>query len=230
MNAPVFDRRLVIGTHNQKKGAELAELLAPWGFSVATLAEFPTAIDVVEDGDTFAANAVLKATQQAEHLGRWVLADDSGLEVDALGGAPGVFSARFAARSSPGEGARSSPGPGEGPGEDPHLSIAGRRHTSSKPLLDSGVSRLCASSFESIKQTRRNYCGAYCATVVLATFKFRSQHPIAPYVLDFYCHEAKLAVELDGGQHNTDEEKRRDENRTEFFIDQGISRSAVLEP
>jgi XTP/dITP diphosphohydrolase len=110
MNAHLFDRRLVIGTRNLKKGAELAELLAPWGFTVATLAEFPTAIEVVEDGDTFAANAVLKATQQAEHLGRWVLADDSGLEVDALGGAPGVFSARFAARSSP--------GPGEGPGED----------------------------------------------------------------------------------------------------------------
>ena len=53
-------------------------------------------IDVVEDGDTFASNAVLKATRQSLHLGRWVLADDSGLEVDALGGAPGVFSARFA--------------------------------------------------------------------------------------------------------------------------------------
>ena len=96
MQAPPFDRRLVIGTRNQKKGAELAELLAPWGVSVATLDEFPTAIDVVEDGDTFASNAVLKATRQSLHLGRWVLADDSGLEVDALGGAPGVFSARFA--------------------------------------------------------------------------------------------------------------------------------------
>jgi XTP/dITP diphosphohydrolase len=110
MNAPVFDRQLVIGTRNQKKGAELAELLAPWGFEVATLAEFPTAIEVAEEGDTFAANAVLKATQQARNLSRWVLADDSGLEVDALGGAPGVYSARFAAQSSPGP----SPGPGEG--------------------------------------------------------------------------------------------------------------------
>jgi XTP/dITP diphosphohydrolase len=96
MNSTVFDRRLVIGTRNQKKGAELADLLAPWGFNIATLAEFPTAIDVVEDGNTFAANAVLKATQQALHLRRWVLADDSGLEVDTLSGAPGVFSARFA--------------------------------------------------------------------------------------------------------------------------------------
>jgi XTP/dITP diphosphohydrolase len=87
---------LVIGTHNRKKGAELAELLSPWGFTVVTLDDFPNAMEVVEDGDTFAANAALKATQQAQHLGRWVLADDSGLEVDALGGAPGVFSARYA--------------------------------------------------------------------------------------------------------------------------------------
>jgi XTP/dITP diphosphohydrolase len=88
---------LVIGTCNRKKGAELAELLAPHGFDVVTLADLPDAIEVVEDGDSFAANAALKATQQARHLGRWVLADDSGLEVDALGGAPGIFSARFAA-------------------------------------------------------------------------------------------------------------------------------------
>jgi XTP/dITP diphosphohydrolase len=87
---------LVIGTNNRKKGAELAELLAPRGFSVVTLDDVPDAIEVVEDGDSFAANAGLKASQQAIHLGRWVLADDSGLAVDALGGAPGVFSARFA--------------------------------------------------------------------------------------------------------------------------------------
>src|SRR5690606_12575314 len=49
-----------------------------------------------EDGDSFAANARLKAIAQARHLGEWVLADDSGIEVDALGGAPGIYSARFA--------------------------------------------------------------------------------------------------------------------------------------
>ena len=91
---------MVIGTRNRKKGAELQELLVPLGLTVATLDDFPNAIDVVEDGDSFAANAVLKATQQALHLGRWVLADDSGLEVDALGGAPGIFSARFAGANS----------------------------------------------------------------------------------------------------------------------------------
>jgi XTP/dITP diphosphohydrolase len=90
------DQALVIGTHNRKKGIELAELLAPRGFSVITLDDVPDAIEVVEDGDSFPANARLKASQQSAHLGRWVLADDSGLEVDALGGAPGVYSARFA--------------------------------------------------------------------------------------------------------------------------------------
>jgi XTP/dITP diphosphohydrolase len=91
-----FEFPLVIGTHNRKKGIELVELLAPLGFQVRTLADFPDALEVIEDGDTFSANAVLKAAQQASHLQQWVLADDSGLVVDALGGAPGVYSARFA--------------------------------------------------------------------------------------------------------------------------------------
>jgi XTP/dITP diphosphohydrolase len=86
---------LVVGTGNIAKGRELAELLAPVGLELSTLADFPQAIDVLENGDTFAANAALKATQQARHLGRWVLADDSGLAVDRLAGAPGVFSARY---------------------------------------------------------------------------------------------------------------------------------------
>ncbi len=94
--APDARPTLVIGTHNRKKGIELAELLAPRRFSVATLDDLPNAIEVVEDGDSFAANARLKASQQAIHLGRWVLADDSGLAVDALDGAPGLYSARFA--------------------------------------------------------------------------------------------------------------------------------------
>jgi XTP/dITP diphosphohydrolase len=91
---------LVIGTHNRKKGIELAELLTPLGFEVVTLDDVSNAIEVVEDGDTFAANARLKASQHAVHLKRWVLADDSGLAVDALGGAPGVYSARFAGPSA----------------------------------------------------------------------------------------------------------------------------------
>jgi XTP/dITP diphosphohydrolase len=89
-------RSLVIGTHNRKKGDELADLLRPLGFDIVTLDDVPNAIEVMEDGDSFAANAALKATQQAKHLGRWVLADDSGIAVDALGGAPGIYSARYA--------------------------------------------------------------------------------------------------------------------------------------
>jgi XTP/dITP diphosphohydrolase len=90
------DRILVLGTHNRKKRAEMESLLALHGFALRTLADFPKAIEVVEDGDSFQANATLKAVQQAVHLQHWVLAEDSGLEVDALGGAPGIFSARFA--------------------------------------------------------------------------------------------------------------------------------------
>jgi XTP/dITP diphosphohydrolase len=87
---------LVLGTHNRKKGLELVELVQPLGCEVKTLADFPAAIEVVEDGGTFAINAALKATQQAVHLGQWVLAEDSGLAVDGLGGRPGVYSARYA--------------------------------------------------------------------------------------------------------------------------------------
>jgi XTP/dITP diphosphohydrolase len=87
---------LVLGTANRKKGIELADLLRPVGAELRTLADFPGDFHVAEDGDTFAANARLKAAGYARRLGHWVLADDSGLAVDALGGAPGVLSARFA--------------------------------------------------------------------------------------------------------------------------------------
>lgn len=87
--------RLVLGTANRKKGIELVDLLRPLGLRIETLADYPQALSVVEDGDSFAANAALKAQQQARHLGRWVLGEDSGLAVDALGGAPGIYSARY---------------------------------------------------------------------------------------------------------------------------------------
>lgn len=89
------ERWLVLGTHNRKKGLELAQLFAPHGLQVRTLADFPEALEVVEDGHTFAENAMRKATQQARHLNAWVLGEDSGLAVDALDGRPGVYSARF---------------------------------------------------------------------------------------------------------------------------------------
>ncbi len=86
---------LVLGTTNRKKGQELARLLAPAGVDVQTLADFPSTVDVVEDGTTFAENAAKKATEQARQLGLWVLGEDSGLTVDALDGQPGIYSARF---------------------------------------------------------------------------------------------------------------------------------------
>ncbi len=87
---------LVLGTHNRKKGVELRSLLQPYGFELKTLSDLPDAIEVVEDGDSFQANARLKAAQQALHLGEWVLGEDSGLVVDALDGRPGIYSARYA--------------------------------------------------------------------------------------------------------------------------------------
>lgn len=90
----MFD--LVLGTNNAKKLIELRLLLPEERIRLTSLAELSNSIDVEETGDTFVANAALKATEQARHLGRWVLAEDSGLTVDALGGRPGVLSARFA--------------------------------------------------------------------------------------------------------------------------------------
>ncbi len=86
---------LVLGTHNVKKRGELVDLLAPFGITLKTLADIPNALTVAETGTTFAANAALKAGEQARHLQRWVLGEDSGLCVETLGGAPGVYSARF---------------------------------------------------------------------------------------------------------------------------------------
>ena len=87
---------LVLGTHNAKKGKELVELLHLLPLTVRTLTDYPEALHVVEDGDSFAENAAKKACAQAVHLGCWVLGEDSGLCVDALDGQPGIYSARFA--------------------------------------------------------------------------------------------------------------------------------------
>jgi XTP/dITP diphosphohydrolase len=93
MNTP---RILVLGTRNRNKLAELRPLLEPHGLVLQTLGDFPQSVEVVEDGQTFAENAAKKAVQQALALGQWVLGEDSGLSVDALGGEPGVRSARYA--------------------------------------------------------------------------------------------------------------------------------------
>lgn len=87
--------RIVLASRNRKKCAELVELLAPCGIDVLSVADFPHVPEVVEDRTTFAENAAKKASQTARHLKEWVLGEDSGLMVDALDGAPGVYSARF---------------------------------------------------------------------------------------------------------------------------------------
>ena len=87
--------RLVLGTNNAKKLRELEYLLAPYDIELSCLADMPDPIEVEETGTTFKENATLKATEQAKHLRQWVLGEDSGLSVDALDGAPGVYSARF---------------------------------------------------------------------------------------------------------------------------------------
>jgi len=87
---------LVLGTANPGKARELAVLLEELGLSVLTLADVADPLAIDEGADSFVENARRKASQQAAHLRRWVLADDTGLAVDALGGAPGVHTARYA--------------------------------------------------------------------------------------------------------------------------------------
>ena len=91
---------LVIASRNEKKKRELLQVIGDLDLEVATLNEFPQAPEVEEDGMTFRENAVKKAREIADFTGRMTLADDSGLEVDALGGLPGVHSARFAGEPS----------------------------------------------------------------------------------------------------------------------------------
>ncbi len=90
--------RLVLGSRNKKKLAELVELLGDLGVELTDLSPYPHAPEVEETGTTFEANARLKATTLAPALGEWVLGEDSGLVVPALGGQPGVYSARWAGK------------------------------------------------------------------------------------------------------------------------------------
>ena len=88
-------RRLLVATHNKGKVREYADILGDMGVAWLTLDEAGVASDVAETEDTFRGNAVLKATAYAQQTGLLTLADDSGLEVDALDGRPGVLSARY---------------------------------------------------------------------------------------------------------------------------------------
>ena len=88
--------QLVLATRNANKLEEIRDVLGLDPHRVKSSFDYPQIPDVVEDKDTLEGNAIKKATTIAAATGCWALADDSGLEVDALGGAPGVYSARYA--------------------------------------------------------------------------------------------------------------------------------------
>jgi len=89
-------KTVFIATRNQGKLKEFAAFFADWGWAVKSLADFTDMPEIVENGRTFEENARIKADALYEWTKLPVLADDSGLEVDALGGEPGVYSARYA--------------------------------------------------------------------------------------------------------------------------------------
>lgn len=90
------DKTIVIATRNEGKAKEFEALFNKKGYQIVTLLDYPNIEDVEETGTTFNENALLKAETIAEKLSTLVLADDSGLVVDALHGQPGVYSARYA--------------------------------------------------------------------------------------------------------------------------------------
>ena len=91
---------IVLATRNRKKVDELTRMFAGYPVVFKTLDDFPDLPEVIEDGRTFKQNATKKAVQIAHYTGCPALADDSGLEVESLGRAPGVYSARYAGRDA----------------------------------------------------------------------------------------------------------------------------------
>lgn len=90
------DMKLLVATRNMHKLEEIRDIFNFEGLELLNLNDYPNLPEVIEDGNTFVANAIKKAVETAEASGMWTISDDSGLEVDALGGAPGVYSARYA--------------------------------------------------------------------------------------------------------------------------------------
>lgn len=89
-------KKVMIATKNPGKAKEFADLFQKYGIRVQSLLDMENSIDVEETGTTFAENAILKAETISERSGEAVIADDSGLVIDALDGRPGVYSARYA--------------------------------------------------------------------------------------------------------------------------------------
>ena len=91
--------KLIIASHNKDKCLELIESLSDQGFTIYTLNDFPEIGEIIEDGDSLEENSLIKARTAYKHTGIASIGDDSGLFVDALNGAPGIFSARYASES-----------------------------------------------------------------------------------------------------------------------------------
>lgn len=96
-------KRIVIATHNQKKSQEMRKILNESlpHLEILTFVDYPTAPEPEETGSTYRENAVIKSESAAKHTGEWCLADDAGLEIDALPDVLGVFSKRFAGEETP---------------------------------------------------------------------------------------------------------------------------------
>ncbi|WP_342573590.1 XTP/dITP diphosphatase [Solibacillus sp. FSL K6-1781] len=89
-------KQVVIATKNKGKAKDFEALFGPFGYEVVTMFEVAPDVEIEETGTTFEENAILKAETLAKMLGQIVIADDSGLAIDALNGEPGVYSARYA--------------------------------------------------------------------------------------------------------------------------------------
>lgn len=97
---------IVLATRNKKKVEEIRRITIDLPITILSLDNFPDCPETIEDRDTFEGNAIKKAIEVCACTGKPALADDSGLEVDALGGAPGVYSARYAGNSGGGNDVR----------------------------------------------------------------------------------------------------------------------------
>ena len=98
-----MSKRLVVATHNLKKGGEMVTILREGlpGWTILTLADFPGAPEPEETGTTYQENATIKAESAAAFTGELCIADDAGLEIDHLEGAPGLYSKRFGGEHLP---------------------------------------------------------------------------------------------------------------------------------
>lgn len=92
--------KLLLATQNKHKLEELTRILDPYDLEVVSLLDYPEIGEIIEDGDTLEANALIKAKAGYAHSGLPTIADDTGLAVDALNGEPGVYAARYAGENA----------------------------------------------------------------------------------------------------------------------------------